>query len=56
MAPCARHRCMEVHQGKAPRPYETEYCLEEMVLYRDCRDDLKAAATAASPRPPQQPR
>ncbi len=42
---------MEKHKNVAPDPYQPEWCLEEAVLYRTCRSDLReveAAATAAA--------
>ena len=35
--------CVEKHQGQAPDPYETEWCLAEQAAYRACRNSLKKA-------------
>ena len=35
-------KCMEVHEGVKPAPYEPEYCTIEKDAYRDCRDKLKS--------------
>jgi hypothetical protein len=39
---------MEKHVGVAPDPYEPEWCVEQAVLYRDCRADVMEAAAAAA--------
>ena len=35
-------KCMEVHEGVKPAPYEPEYCTIEKDAYRDCRDKLNS--------------
>ena len=36
-------RCMEAHKGKAPDRYEGEWCIEQSVLYKLCREELQEA-------------
>ena len=45
---------MEQHVGKAPDPYEPEWCVEQAVLYRDCRSDYMEEL-AKQQRQQQQP-
>jgi hypothetical protein len=33
--------CMTIHENKAPRPYELEWCTEEKELYNDCMDEIR---------------
>ena len=40
--------CVERHQGQAPDPYETEWCLEEQAAYLACRQGLKAPEAASA--------
>ena len=47
--PCSEYmnayvKCMEVHDGVRPDPYEPEWCEAEKDAYRECREGLKAKA------------
>lgn len=39
--PHSRRRCQQAHAGKAPDRYEGEWCIEEAVLYKLCREELR---------------
>ena len=41
-------KCMEIHEGVRPDPYEPEWCEVEKDAYRECREKLKAATPHAS--------
>jgi hypothetical protein len=44
---------MERHEGVVPDRYQLEWCVEEAVLYRECRADLKATpGPGPVPAPP----
>ena len=40
-------KCMEIHEGVRPDPYEPEWCEAEKDAYRECREKLKTTAKAA---------
>ena len=37
-------KCMKVHQGQRPDPYEPEWCEGDKEAYRECREQLKDQA------------